>query len=506
MDAAPNYLRYLIAAAPASLDPATTQDMSFYQIAFNMLETLIAVNWQTGAFEPVLATSWQPDSLHRRWTFILRRGVFFHDGSPLNAAAVKASFERQFLVGSPYHHPNLTDRYSLVAFDMVQEILTPNDSTVQFILKYSHAAFLDNLASPYFATIVSPQALATYGENFGRHPIGTGPFEFARWDSAGNIVIKKNSHYWREATQLDSVFFQVVPSLETRINALRQDRAEVISNLSAASVFSFYDDTSVTMIEEPLLATVILGMKNQKPPFNALKVRQALAHTINREYIVTALGHNLSILAKGVLSPLLAYYDSTLTALPYDTAKAKTLLQSSYEYRRVLQLGSCIDTDSLRRSPTLQEIIYELKRAGMPVKLRPYNNWQDYEAETLEGDSADLFFGSQLSFTRHPDNFLYSLFHSHSPQNYLGYRNTEVDALLLQARRTRAAATQQRLYHRVQEIILREVPAIFISHPKIVYAIRSRVKNFRANPLGIPQLTAVKLEKSPRKVKLGFLW
>ena len=506
-EAATNYLTYLIAATPVSLDPATANDQSYYQIVFNMLETLIAVNWQTGALEPMLATNWQPDASHRRWTFVLRRDVFFHDGSPLNAAAVKASLERQFLPGSPYYHPKLTDRYRTAAFDMVQEILTPNDSTVQFLLKYPYAAFLDNLASPYYATIVSPQALATYGKDFSRHPIGTGPFAFMRWDSTDQkIVVKKNTHYWREAAQLDSVVFQVVPILEARITALQQDRAEVISNLSAASVSSFNEDTCITLIAEPLLATVILGMKNQKPPFNILKTRQALAHAINREYIVTTLGRSLSTLAKGVLSPLLAYYDSALMGLPYDIVQTKILLQNSYHQQQVVQIGYYCDTDSLRRAPLLQELVYELKKVGMSTKIRAYTNWQNYETEVLKGDSADLFLWAKVSCTRHPDDFLFSLFHSQSSQNYLDYRNTEVDALLLQARRTSNAATQQRLYRRVQEIVLQEVPAVFISHPKIVYATCARIKNFHTTPLGIPQLAAVKLEKPPRAAKPKFLW
>ncbi len=504
-DAAINYLTYLIIATPASLDPAAANDQSSYHIAFNILETLIAVNWQTGALEPMLATSWQPDALHRRWTFVLRRDVFFHDGSRLNAAAVKASLERQFLPGSPYYHPKLTDRYRTAAFDMVQEILTPNDSTVQFHLKYPYAAFLDNLASPYYATIVSPQALATYGQDFGRHPIGTGPFAFMRWDSAAQkIVIKKNTHYWREAARLDSVVFQVVPILEARINALQQDQAEVISNLSAASVSAFAEDTCITLFAEPSLATVILGMKNQKPPFNTLKTRQALAHAINREYIVTTLSRSLALPAMGVLSPLLAYYDSTLMALPYDTAQARSLLQGSYHPQQVVQIGYFCDTDSLRRAPLLQELVYELENIGMSTKIRAYTNWQNYETAVLKGDSADLFFWGQMNCTRHPDDLLFSLFHSQSPQNYFDYRNTEVDRLLLQARRTSDAATQQRLYRRVQKIVLQEVPAVFISHPKIVTATCARVKNFHITPLGIPQLTAVYLEKPLRAAKPKF--
>src|SRR5574341_6897 len=184
-------LRYGIPQAPTSLDPATAIGLIYYQSAFNIFETLIAVDWEKGGFVPQLATSWQPDSTGMQWTFSLRRHVVFHDGSPLNAEAVKASFERQFDANTPFYRRDQTDTYGHFALSMIKEIRAINDSTVQFILKYCYSAFLDNLATPNFAAIVSPRALKELGENFGHHPVGTGPFQFESWAPDSQVVIKK---------------------------------------------------------------------------------------------------------------------------------------------------------------------------------------------------------------------------------------------------------------------------------------------------------------------------
>jgi|GEM_PF-640093 len=502
----PQILRFAIPSHPASLDPAAASDLTYYQIAFNLFETLIAVNWQTGQLEPRLATTWQSDSAGLCWTFTLRRGVKFHDGSPLNAEAVKISFERQFDARCRHYRSQGTDKHGPVAFDMLKEIRALNDSTVQFILKYLHAAFLDNLATPYYAAIVSPRALETFGENFGQQPVGTGPFELVRWLPDSQIMIKRFSHYWGKAAKLDSVIYQVIPLVEAKIEALEQGQVDIISGLSAAYVDPLYGNNDVKMVEELSLATVILGMKCDQYPFNNIQVRQAVAHAIDKKYIVQTLCRNLAIVAKGPLSPLLAYYDSTLVSPSYDTVKAKALLKNSgYANDVSVSLNYCIDTDSLRGLAPLQAIKADLEKTGLTAAIRRYHDWQNFENNVLHGNGGLVFYWGNLSFTRHPHDFLYSLFHSKSPKNYFNYKNPEVDELLTRARRTTDDGQQRLLYRRVQEIILQEAPAVFISHPKVVYATRTWVKNFHATPLGIPLLQEVELEKRPKE-KFAFDW
>jgi peptide/nickel transport system substrate-binding protein len=489
-------LTFGIQQAPTSLDPAATTDLIYYQIAFNIFETLVAVDWETGEFVPALATAWQSDSSGLRWRFSLRRGVMFHDGTPFNAEAVKISFERQFDANSPYYRPNRTDTYGTVAFNMLQEINALNDSTVEFVLECPGPAFLDNLATPLYATIASPRALTELGENFGLQPVGTGPFQFGRWEPDHKIVIKKFSPYWGKAAQLDSVIYQIMPNLDARIQALQQGRADLISGVSAASVDQLLRLRGVTVVDEPLsLGTVILGMKCQTYPFSKIEVRRAIAHAINKKDIVINVSRGLAILARGPLSPELKFYDGTLASPDFDPVVAKALLQSAdYKNGFSLSLNHYIDTDTLRASPLAQALKAGLEKTGLSIHLVAYHNWPDYQADILDGNKGQLFLIGWTSHTRHPDNFLYSFFYSQSPHNYFNYKNLEVDRLLEQARQTLEVEQQRRLYRRVQEIILDEAPAVFISHPKVVYVRRDGVKNFKATPLYIPLLHEVELE------------
>ncbi|MGH7595050.1 MAG: ABC transporter substrate-binding protein [bacterium] len=488
-------LIYGIPQTPTSLDPVTATDLIYYQIAFNIFETLITINREKGQFRPALARAWHSDSTGLCWTFSLRPDVMFHDGSHLNAEAVKISFERQFNTGSLYFRPEVTNTFGQFAFGMLKEIRVLNDSTVQFILKYPYSAFLDNLATPKLAAIVSASALKTSAEQLGHHPAGTGPFQFVRWEADRKIVIKKFSQYWGNPPQLDSVVYRIVPNLETRVQALQDGHLDVISGLSAASVDQLNRLEGIHVVETPILGTTFLGFNCQKYPFSDVKVRQAVARALDKKALVLSVSRGLAIPARGPLPPTAISYDTTLTSLPYDTSAAKALLQNScYVKDSAVALNYFIETDTLRASPMVQGFKYYLKKAGMDVNIVPFYDWQKFLNNILSGSKAQLFWTAWSCQTPHPDNFLYSLFHSRSAHNFFKYENTDVDSLLEQARRAPNNQEQHRLYKRVQEIIMHDVPAVFISHPKAVYAIRDRVKNFRVDPLAIPWLNEVRLE------------
>ncbi len=494
-DMAKNMLIYGIPQTPTSLDPVTATDLIHTQIVFNIFETLITVDWAKRQFRPALADTWQSDSAGLCWTFSLRRGVMFHDGSPLNAEAVKISFERQLNPGSLYFRSEVTDTFGQLAFGMLKEIRVLNDSTVQFILKYPYSAFLDNLATPNFAAIVNAGALKISAGQLGLHPAGTGPFQFVRWEADRKIVIKKFPQYWGTPAQLDSVVYRIIPNLEARVQALQDGRLDVISGLSAASVDQLNRLEAIQVVEKPLLGTTFLGFNCQTYPFSDVKVRQAVAYALDKKSLVLSVSRGLAIPARGPLPPTAISYDTTLASLPYDTSAAKALLQSScYVNGSAVALNYFIETDTLRASPMVQGFKYYLKKAGMQVNIVPFHDWQKFQNDILSGGKAQLFWTGWPCQTPHPDNFLYSLFHSQSPDNFFKYKNSQVDSLLEQARRTPDEPTQRVLYRKIQEIILQDVPAVFISHPKAVYAIRDRVKNFRVDPLAIPWLNEVRLE------------
>jgi ABC-type transport system substrate-binding protein len=188
-------------------------------------------------------------------------------------------------------------------------------------------------------------------------------------------------------------------------------------------------------------------------------------------------------------------YDSTLTSQIYDPQLAKTLLQNSgYLNNSVVKLPYNTHTDTIRVDPFVQVFKSDLEKIGMRIELVFYNDWKTYHKSVLVDGDHQLFRDGWMGYTRHPDNFLYPLFQSKSTHNFFKYKNPEVDSLLEQARQTPDEPTQRVLYRRIQEIILQDVPAVFISNPKAVYAIRDRVKNFRVDPLAIPWLNEVRLD------------
>lgn len=489
-------LRYGISQAPGSLDPATETDLIYYQIAFNIFETLLAMDWEKGAFVPRLATAWQLDSTGMQWTFSLRPRVLFHDGSPLNAEAVKISLERQFDADSPYFRQDQTATYGLSAFNMIKEIRVVNDSTVQFILKYPYPAFPDNLATPFFAAIVSPQALQKFGENFGQHPVGTGPFRFENWLPDRQIVIKQFERYWDKPPQIAKVIYQIIPSLDLRLKQIKSGDLEVISGLSAANVSDLNLTPGIKIVERELLGTAYVGFNCQSYPFSEVKVRQAIRHALDKKKMVLSISRGLATVAKGLLPPMSEDYDSTVVAdETYNLAMAQALLaRAGYVPGARANLHFRIEADRLRANPMAQALKSYLEMAGLQVELVAEQNEKDYQTAIRSRNGGQLFWQASKSYTRHSDSFLYPLFHSQSPDNLFQYKNPEVDSLLEQARRTPDKQIQHALYRRIQEIILQDVPAVFFSHPKAVYAIRDNVKNFKVDPLAIPWLQEVRLE------------
>jgi len=491
----PKRLSYGIPQDPESLDPAAATDVIYPQIVFNIFETLVRVDSAGGRFMPMLATAWEtsPDGL--RWKFFLRSGIVFHDGSPLDAEAVKISFERQFERSNRFFHPETTDTYGRIVWNMIREIRVIDKLTVEFVLYYPHFAFLYSIASPIAAAIVSATALENYGRAFGEHPVGTGPWKFKRWQRGRHIVLRQFKRYGGDLPEVKEITYRVVPLLENRIAELRAGRLDVISGLSAAEANRLQHDRSVYVFTQKLLATSFLGLNCQRPPCTNIKSRQAVAASLDIPRLVNFLSKGFADPADNPLPPKILYRDTTLHQIKYDpTFAARIFAKSGLTADGEIVLSYSIQTDSLRDHPLYPTLKMELGKAGLAIKLDSHQDWKKYRQGVLNQGASHLFIDGWQSYTYHPDSFLYPLFHSMSPHNFFKYKNAEVDQLLEQGRRTPHEAGQHPIYQKLQAIILRDVPAVFFNYPKAVYAVRKRVKNFTTDAFAIPQFRAVKLE------------
>src|SRR5262245_54001847 len=215
-----------LVAEPVNLDPAQVTDFNSNRVGRRIVEPLVTFAEETTKLVPGLAESWtiSPDGL--QYTFKLRKGVKFHDGTPFNAAAVKFSIERQI---NPEHPGNKIGKYPFANyfFGNVKSIDVVDDATVRFVLKEPRASFLVVMAAAA-ASVVSPTAMTKAGVDFASAPVGTGPFRYGSWTRGQQVVLEKFPDYWRGAVRIDRVVYRPIVEDQARLTELLTGTLDLI--------------------------------------------------------------------------------------------------------------------------------------------------------------------------------------------------------------------------------------------------------------------------------------
>lgn len=326
---------YALKDSPDRLDPNITPFRAAQIVYFQIFDTLIIRDKRDKKFKPYLATSWTVSSDGRTYTFRLRPGVKFHDGTQFNAAAVKFNFDRT-------HDPKLATRIADVAHGFYSSAEVVDPLTVRIHLKEPWAPFLD--AASLYYRLVSPAAVRRYGDqDFGLHPVGTGPFKFVEWIPNDHITLVRNEEYnWAPPTAthsgsayLEKIIFRLIPEDGTRVAALENGEAQVIDVAPPQDVERLIKDTRFK---------ALVGLAPGRPfsyainvtraPTTELEVRQALNYGINRPAIVNTVFGPFQRLraylpAYGDLTPYTYGYDRGAEIYHYDPSKAKALLDKA---------------------------------------------------------------------------------------------------------------------------------------------------------------------------------
>jgi len=208
-----------LVAEPVNLDPPQVTDLNSNRVGRRIVETLVTFPEESTQIVPGLAESWTISKDGLQYTFKLRRGITFHDGTPLNAEAVKFSIERQIVPGHP---ASKLGKYPFASyfFGNVKAVEPLDELTVRFILKEPRASFLDVMAAAA-ASIVSPTAVKKFGLDYGANPVGTGPFRFASWERGQRVVLEKNPAYWKFPVKVDRVVYRPIVEDQARLTELR---------------------------------------------------------------------------------------------------------------------------------------------------------------------------------------------------------------------------------------------------------------------------------------------
>ncbi|OKH86357.1 ABC transporter substrate-binding protein [Thalassospira sp. TSL5-1] len=472
-------------AEPKSLDPAADTAVNDFRILVNMYDGLVRYKDGTLEVEPDLAKSWTISDDGKVYTFKLREGVTFHDGTPFNAEAVKYNFDRMLDEKHPQHD---TGPFPLAFFfSAIDKIDVVDDLTVTFTLKEPYAPFLSNLAYPT-GLMVSPTAVKKYGKDFGRHPVGTGPFKFEEWESNSKVVVTRNDDYWDGAPKLDAVVFRPITDANTRIAELMAGGIDLMVEVPPDNLGQLESDANFTVYQQagPHLWFLILNTKDG--PFKDKRVRQAINYAINKKALVDNVLQGTADIAAGPTPPAFAWaYDKSLQPYPYDVEKAKKLIDeagaSGKEVTFYVTEGGSGMLDPIPMGAAIQA---DLAKVGLKVKIETYE-WNTFLGKVNPGLEGKADMAEMAWMTNDPDTLPYLALRTDAWPDKGGfnsgyYSNPKVDELLEKARTSTDQNERAKLYREMQQIVHDDAPWAFIANWKQNAVTSAAVKGFKLQP------------------------
>ncbi|KPQ14473.1 MAG: peptide/nickel transport system substrate-binding protein [Rhodobacteraceae bacterium HLUCCO18] len=471
-------------AEPQALDPHAVTAVNDFRILMNVYDGLVRYASGTLEVEPALASDWTISDDGTVYTFTLRDGVSFHDGSPFDAEAVVFNFERMLNEDHPYHD---TGPFPLsFFFSAVESVEATGEMEVTFTLNAPYAPFLSNLAYPT-GLIVSPAAVMDHGSDFGRNPSGTGPFTFTEWRSNEAVVVEANPDYWDGAPELEAVIFRPITDANTRTAEMLAGGIDVMVEVPPVALGEFQGD-GFTVHEQAGPHVWFLILNALEGPFADVRVRQAANYAINKEAIVNDVLEGTAEVAAGPTPPAFAWaYNEELEPYPYDPDRARELLaeagMENPEITFYVTEGGSGMLDPIAMGTAMQA---DLEAVGFEVTIETYE-WNTFLGEVnpgLEG-KADA---AQMSWmTNDPDTLPYLALRTAAWPDEGGfnsgyYSNPEVDALLEEARTATDQDRRAELYREMQVIVQEDAPWVFVANWVQNAVTSDRVEGFQLEP------------------------
>jgi peptide/nickel transport system substrate-binding protein len=266
------------------------------------------------------------------WTFQIRENVKFHDGSPLDGAAVVSTFERMRDPAHPHHFDDGQWSNWQGNFARVIEKVELGGHPMEVVFRCKEPAppFFLQLLGMFTCSIISPKALDEHGADIRIRPVGTGPFKFVKWDTGNEIHLTRNDDYWDGAPKLKDVYLRVSQDATVRADRLiAGSGADLIDNLGPDTIKQLEDAPGVTVARRPLTSFCYLAMNTQKPPFDNPKVREAVAYAIAKENLIRLAYRGYAEPAHVPTLPGFIGYHAGLKDRVRDVEKAKALLREA---------------------------------------------------------------------------------------------------------------------------------------------------------------------------------
>jgi peptide/nickel transport system substrate-binding protein len=497
--------------APDNFDPLFAQDGETFRPARQIYDTLITYRQGTSELAPGLATEWSSNAEGTEWTFTLREGVTFHDGTPFNAEAVCFNFNRWFNL--PTAAAQSQARYYVDNFGGYANNLAgggdpvynsceaPNPTTAVVRLNRAKGAFPAAFGLTSLS-MSSPAALQQYnadqveqsGESFTyspyamEHPTGTGPFRFESYDRAnGTVTLVRNDQYWGEPAKLDRLIFRVIPDENARRQELQAGTIHGY-DLPSPADWQSLEDAGFNVLIRPPFNILYLGInKTNNPALADPRVRQAIAHAVDRESLVRNQLPEGAVVATQFMPDTVAGYNPDLQPIPYDPERARALLAEAGQQN--LTVNFYYPTEVTRPympNPTniFTAIAENLRQVGITVNpvAQPWNG--GYIDSTNVNGTHDLHLLGWTGDYNDAGNFLQNFFGSPEPE--FGLRSPDDQMIfdaIARADGTPDPAARAEAYQEANRIVMEQLPAVPLSSSPPAIVVRDGVEGLIPSPL-----------------------
>ncbi len=473
------------AADIISMDKTTTFDNNSIYVMEQIMEPLFTVSADGTEVEPYLATDYKVSDDKLTYTITLRKDVTFSNGDPMTAADVKFSIDEDTKTGD--------EGWGFInsAIDTVTAV---DDSTVEIKLKYAWAPLLADLS--LFSNGIIPN---NYGgktaEEFYKAPVGTGPFVWDSWKQGQYVKVTANKDYWSpEKPHLDSVTWTVVPDANTRKLQLQGGQIDIDDTPDWSSFSSMKDMPGINAQTFESTRMDYLSLNEQRPPFQDVHVRRAIAYAVDRDAMVKAVLYGNGTPATSLLSPGTPFFSKNAGGATFDVAKAKEeMAQSSVP--QGFSTSLLISSGNPDQASVAQILQSELKEIGIDLKITQLDPTANKQARL----KADFDMAMQAWTMDIPDPDEWTSFAvdpeggSHSSFTY--YNNPDVVALNKQAQQEIDESKRADLYEQLQQKTSEDAYLTYLYYSPYVYAMTDKVKGFHVTPLGNYHLEDVSLAK-----------
>ena len=486
-----------------TLDPVNTDIGEAVNVIVNIFDTLVTYRDESTELAPGLATEWKHNDEGTLWTFQIRPGVSFHDGSPLTAEAVKFSFERLLLPD----HPALFDkaRPYQSSYKMIKEVRVTGELEVVFELFEPSAVFLKNLTM-FPASIVSPAAVKMRQAKFAEQPSGTGPFRIVKWDKDQKLVLAAFKECWNGPPGVEHLIFLPVKESTTRIEQLKRGEIHIADNLPPAELDSLAKRQDVVVQSQDGMNVAYLSMQTEKPPLNSVAVRQAIWLAIDKPSLIKVAYAGQAAPAVTLVPPPMWGHHRELQDRPFNPAEARQILQSAAEkegFQLPLELTLAVMSQPrpyMQDPKTVAGFLKDaLREVGINLTVESRDVNQHFP-HVMAGKH-QLAVGGWSSDNNDPDNFLYPLLDSDNisehGNNLSRYRNDAFHQLILAGQRELDVDKRLGIYREAQEIAFADAPVVPLVHTRNRVAQSPRVKDYKLHPAGLVRLRRARLEGTP---------